>query len=190
MDACGFPRSRATVSARPRSRRRVPVKIVSACLLGIHCNFEGASWRVPAIVEELGGGQLFPVCPEVLGGLPVPRTPAEIRGGSGGDVLDGKARVVTEDGRDVTDAFVEGARRALAIAQAVGATEALLTERSPSCGLRPHIRRDVLLQVHQGRWCHGRPLEASRDRREVCHRGRQTPRASDGVTAGGREGAG
>ena len=110
------------------------MKLVSACLLGVRCNYAGGSWKLPGLVEEFGSGGLFPLCPEVLGGLPVPRTPAEIQGGGGEDVLDGKARVVAEDGSDVTAAFLRGARLALDIASAVGAREAVLTERSPSCG--------------------------------------------------------
>ena len=110
------------------------MKLVSACLLGIKCNFEGNAWAVPELVEEFRKGGLFPVCPEVLGGLPIPRTPAEIQGGEGIDVIDGKARVITEKGADVTAAFLEGARDVLALASTIGAREALLTERSPSCG--------------------------------------------------------
>jgi uncharacterized protein YbbK (DUF523 family) len=110
------------------------MKLVSACLLGISCNFEGASWPHPGLLEEFRKGGLFPVCPEVLGGLPVPRTPAEIQGGTGSDVIEGRAKVVAENGVDVTAAFLSGAQEALKIATAVGAHEALLTERSPSCG--------------------------------------------------------
>lgn len=77
---------------------------------------------------------MFPVCPEVLGGLPVPRTPAEIQNGDGADVLHGKAQVVNKRGVDVTEQFLKGAKETLKIAKAVGATEALLAEKSPSCG--------------------------------------------------------
>jgi uncharacterized protein YbbK (DUF523 family) len=77
---------------------------------------------------------LFPVCPELLGGLSVPRVPAEIVGGDGLDVLEGKAKVLNMDGVDVTAQFVEGAKRTLQIAQAIGAEEALFIEKSPSCG--------------------------------------------------------
>jgi uncharacterized protein YbbK (DUF523 family) len=77
---------------------------------------------------------MFPVCPEVQGGLSVPRVPAEIQGGTGEDVLEGKAKVVNMNGQDVTEQFLKGANQALQIAQSVGAKEALLTERSPSCG--------------------------------------------------------
>jgi uncharacterized protein YbbK (DUF523 family) len=109
--------------------------LVSACLLGVRCRHDGRDRLEATLVEEAGPGAAFvPACPEELGGLGTPRPSAELRGGDGSDVLDGRARVVDVHGRDVTDAFVSGARRALDIARASGATEAWLTERSPSCG--------------------------------------------------------
>lgn len=74
------------------------------------------------------------VCPEEDGGLATPRPAAEIRGGDGSDVLDGRARVVTEGGVDVTEAYLEGARIALERAREAGARTAILKSRSPSCG--------------------------------------------------------
>jgi len=109
-------------------------RIASACLLGIECDWAARSRSSPALVEEFLRGGIFPVCPEVLGGMGAPRAPAEIRGGDGADVLDGKARIVDRDGADVTERFIEGAAATLRIARAVGAEEALLKERSPSCG--------------------------------------------------------
>ncbi len=79
-------------------------------------------------------GKAIPVCPEQLGGLPTPRNPAEIVGGDGDDVLDGKARVIDLEGNDVTRQFLAGAEQALQLAQKVGATVAILKENSPSCG--------------------------------------------------------
>lgn len=76
----------------------------------------------------------MPICPEVAGGLPVPRLPAEIVGGDGADVLDGQARVVTAAGEDVTAAYVRGAERALATTKQHGIMAAILKQRSPSCG--------------------------------------------------------
>lgn len=110
------------------------MKLVSACLLGVNCNFEAKNWLYPQLREEFLRGELFPVCPEVLGGLPVPRVPAEIVGGDGSDVLEGKAKVMNMEGADVTAQFVAGAKLTLRIAQSVGAKEALLIEKSPSCG--------------------------------------------------------
>ncbi len=79
-------------------------------------------------------GKAVLVCPEQLGGLPTPRPPAEIVGGNGADVLDGKAKVMTNDHTDVTAEFVRGAEQTLKIAQSVSAKYAVLKESSPSCG--------------------------------------------------------
>jgi uncharacterized protein YbbK (DUF523 family) len=103
------------------------MKLVSACLLGINCNFEGKNWKQDTLLEEFKKGNLFPICPEVIGGLPIPRVPAEIVGGTGADVLDGKAKVVNMDGVDVTEQFLRGANEALRLAKIVGASEVLLT---------------------------------------------------------------
>jgi uncharacterized protein YbbK (DUF523 family) len=110
------------------------MKLVSACLVGINCNFEGKNCPNPKLIEEFKKGELFPICPEVLGGLSVPRVPSEIQNGDGLAVLEGKASVVNLQGIDVTDEFMVGAYDALKIAEAVGAKEALLIEKSPSCG--------------------------------------------------------
>lgn len=108
--------------------------LVSACLRGVPCRFDGRGRASAEMTAAHGGRVPVAFCPEVAGGLPTPRRPAEIVGGDGHDVLDGRARVVDDTGRDVTDAFVEGARRALEAARAAGCTEALLMARSPSCG--------------------------------------------------------
>ena len=100
--------------------------LVSHCFLGEPCRYDGASRLDRQIIElHRVGHNLIPVCPEVLGGLSVPRTPAEIQ-------PDG--RVLTEDGVDVTAAYQAGAERALAIARENGCTVAILKSRSPSCG--------------------------------------------------------
>ena len=106
---------------------RRPAIVVSACLLGVRCNHMGGSNRSPAVVEMGATHWLVPVCPEVAGGLPTPRPAAELQ-------PDG--RVVTADGRDVTDAYRRGAEATVALAAAAGATEAVLKARSPSCGCR------------------------------------------------------
>lgn len=110
------------------------MKVVSACLMGCMCRYDKKSNLVPEVEQLVKDGQAIPVCPEQLGGLPTPRTPAEIVGGDGFDVLDGKARVMDRQGKDVTVEFIDGAYQALRMAQVVGATEAILKERSPSCG--------------------------------------------------------
>ena len=98
--------------------------IVSACLAGFPCRYDGKARPCEQVVELVRAGKAIPVCPEQLGGLPTPRTSCEIRDG----------RVVDADGRDRTEAFRRGARAVLQIAQTYGATEALLQSRSPSCG--------------------------------------------------------
>ena len=101
-----------------------PRLLVSACLLGVNCRYDGGGKAIPALEALMELAELIPVCPEILGGLPTPRTPSERRDG----------RVVAKDGRDVTDAFQRGAGEALKLAELFGAKLALLKERSPSCG--------------------------------------------------------
>lgn len=99
--------------------------LVSACLMGFRCRYDGGAQRLDCLDALRERHVLVPVCPEVMGGLPTPREPSEIRSG----------RVVTRDGRDMTEAFARGAREAEKIALACGCQCALLKERSPSCGL-------------------------------------------------------
>lgn len=98
--------------------------LVSACLLGENCKYSGGNNYSPAAAALGERYELIPVCPEVLGGLPTPRPPAERTG----------ERVTARDGTDVTAAFRLGAERALETALAQGITRAVLKERSPSCG--------------------------------------------------------
>lgn len=100
--------------------------IVSACLAGYRCRYDGERKPDPEIVERIKNGQAVPVCPEMLGGLPCPRVPAE-------RTADGM-RVVTKDGRDVTDAFLLGAQETLRMAELFGCDRAILKAHSPSCG--------------------------------------------------------
>lgn len=108
--------------------------LVSACLAGRACRFDASAGYDDDVARLVAEGRAVLVCPEVDGGLGTPRPPAEIRGGDGHDVLDGRARVVTEQGEDVTEQYLEGARRALLRARQMGATRAILKARSPSCG--------------------------------------------------------
>lgn len=109
--------------------------LVSACLLGFCTAHDGDSRPHPALQALAARGRVAPICPEVAGGLPVPRRPAEIRGGDGADVLDGRARVVTVEGRDVTAQYLAGAQAALKVARRFGLDRAVLKARSPSCGV-------------------------------------------------------
>jgi uncharacterized protein YbbK (DUF523 family) len=111
------------------------IYLVSACLLGITTTYDGRSHPQGELIALAAQGRVAPVCPEVAGGLQVPRPPAEIVDGDGDDVLDGRARVVTVEGEDVTGAYLRGAERALAAARRYGITTAILKQRSPSCGV-------------------------------------------------------
>ena len=98
--------------------------LVSACLLGARCRYDGACKPLPGLERLLDAADPVPVCPEQLGGLPTPRTPAERCG----------RFVVARDGTDVTAQYERGAQEALRLAQLTGCTLALLKEKSPSCG--------------------------------------------------------
>jgi uncharacterized protein YbbK (DUF523 family) len=108
--------------------------LVSACLCGTNCKYSGGNNLNSEVLQLLAEGKAIPVCPEQLGGLTTPRPTAEISGGTGADVLEGRAEVLTSSGADVTDNFTRGAREALSIAKAAGAREAILKAKSPSCG--------------------------------------------------------
>ncbi|RNB52876.1 DUF523 domain-containing protein [Brevibacillus gelatini] len=110
------------------------MKVISACLIGCECRYDQKSCLDEGLEQLLRDGKVIPVCPEQLGGLPTPRPPAEIVGGDGNDVLDGRAKVIDRTGRDVTAEFLAGAYQALRLAKTVGATSAILKENSPSCG--------------------------------------------------------
>lgn len=115
--------------------RPIERALVSACLLGKLCTYRGDSNRDDVLRRDLeaAGVEVVPFCPEEAGGLPTPRPPADLTG-TADEVLDGRALVVTDEGRDVTEAFVRGAHAALEHCQSAGATRAFLKERSPSCG--------------------------------------------------------
>lgn len=108
--------------------------LVSKCLTGCPCRYDGQSKPDPEIAFLAERGEAVAVCPEQLGGLPTPRVPAELTG-TGEDVLDGKAQAKTRDGRDVTREFICGAFKTLAIAQKNGIKHAILKGKSPSCGM-------------------------------------------------------
>lgn len=108
--------------------------LVSACLLGERCRYNGKGYDLPRFVASLRDYRVIPVCPEILGGLPVPRRPCELKGGDGNLVWQGQAGVFSEDGRDFTEAFRAGARQTLAVAGKNGVKIAVLKDHSPSCG--------------------------------------------------------
>ncbi|MGZ3770650.1 MAG: DUF523 domain-containing protein [Bdellovibrio sp.] len=100
------------------------MKIVSACLAGVHCRYDCKAQPRKEIEKLVHNGEAIPVCPEQLGGLSTPRPPAEKIGD----------KVLTNNGQDVTTQYTTGAQEALKIAQLCGAKEALLKSKSPMCG--------------------------------------------------------
>jgi len=108
--------------------------LVSACLLGEKCRYDGKGYLLPSLVTSLQGYKVLPICPEVMGGLSVPRPPCEIKGGDGMKVWQGTAGVFTEQGQDLTEVFQKGAYKTLKLAVTTGAQTAILKEKSPSCG--------------------------------------------------------
>jgi len=134
--------AKAEAAARKIGGAGRPVMVVSACLVGVRCRYDGGDQLLPSL-DALADHALLPLCPEVLGGLGVPRPAASFEGaGAGAAALAGTARLRAVDGRDVTAAFLRGARRADELARLAGADAACLKERSPSCGTR---------LVHEGR---------------------------------------
>ena len=125
----------------PGDLRPGEVVLVSACVLGEAVRYNGTANSDQALLAGLrkAGAVIVPVCPEVLGGLGVPRPPAEPPEGDGAAVWAGRARVVTvggeSPGEDVTAGFLSGARQAQDLAKRTGARYAFLKERSPSCGV-------------------------------------------------------
>jgi len=101
------------------------MKIVSACLAGINCRWDGKSSPNDLVIKLVKNGNAIPVCPEQLGGLPTPRSPAEQKG----------EKVFTKEGREVTQEFYGGAEEGLRLAQMYGCNNAILKSKSPSCGI-------------------------------------------------------
>ena len=94
------------------------MKLISACLLGIKCAWDGKdNYKSDKAIELLNSETLIPVCPEQLGGLRTRRIAQEIQGGTGEDVLDKKCRVLNRNGEDVTREFITGAEEALKLAR-------------------------------------------------------------------------
>ncbi len=108
--------------------------IISACLVGENCKYNGGNNSHPKVKEIFEKGHSIALCPEVLGGFGVPREKTEIQDGGGANVLCGKSVVESETGKDVTLGFIRGAQKAYACADEKGITSAILKARSPSCG--------------------------------------------------------
>ena len=98
--------------------------LVSACLLGIGCRYDGKHRANPDVLALRERYNLIPVCPEIYGGLSTPRIPSERVGD----------KVMMKDGRDVTENYQRGAHEAIELCRIYGIRTAILKERSPSCG--------------------------------------------------------
>jgi len=103
--------------------------IVSACLLGVNCRYDGQNNYNEKIYKLFKKYKLFPVCPEVLGGMEIPRNPCEIK------IIDNKEKVFDINGNERTNEFQIGARKVLDIAKLINIDGAILMDRSPSCGV-------------------------------------------------------
>ena len=97
---------------------------VSACLVGHHCKYSGGNNRSQKVLDYIEGHEIIPVCPEVTGGLPVPRVPVELKNG----------RAINRNGEDVTDFFLKGVEKEMVKMQDIDL--AILQSRSPSCGCK------------------------------------------------------
>ncbi|OBR94515.1 MULTISPECIES: DUF523 domain-containing protein [Clostridium] len=108
--------------------------LVSACLCGINTKYNGQNNLCEKVLSLVKEGKALPLCPEQLGGLKTPRNPCEICGGTGKDVIDGKAAVISSNGENFTSEFLKGAYETLKVAKACNIKEAILKSKSPSCG--------------------------------------------------------
>lgn len=98
--------------------------LVSACLLGLNCKYDGGNNHSDEIDNFLKNYDVIPICPEIMGGLPTPRVASERLGN----------KVISKDGRDVTKEFIKGAEECLFLAKKYNIKKALLKLKSPSCG--------------------------------------------------------
>jgi uncharacterized protein YbbK (DUF523 family) len=117
--------------------------LISSCLLGLSTRYDGASKRNQAVLDWLAstGAVPVPVCPEQLGGLATPREQTRFQCGDGDAILAGSGRIISLSGIDMNRSFLHGAREVACIARMTGCRQAILKERSPSCGVR---------QIHRG----------------------------------------
>ncbi len=109
--------------------------LVSACLAGENCSWDGKSRLAQDIKDMVDKKLAIAICPEVLGGRTIPRKKTEIKGGSGRNVLDDRTKVFDEDGKDVTREFLKGVHKAGDIIKKYNIKEAILKSKSPSCGV-------------------------------------------------------
>ncbi len=112
-----------------------PRVMVSACLMGWPCRYDGQAKADPELLKSFGPNEIMPICPELQGGLPVPRVPAGLSGGAEDGFISGyRALVSNRSGQDVTAQFRAGAEAVLALAERLQPELIILKQHSPSCG--------------------------------------------------------
>ena len=108
--------------------------LISACLCGVNCKYNGANNYNEKCNELFISGKAVLICPEQLGGLTTPRVPSELQANAK-DVMEGNGKVITKEGLDVTMEFIKGAKEVVKIAKKIPVSAAILKEGSPSCGV-------------------------------------------------------
>ena len=124
--------------------------LISACLAGLCTRYDGMSKLSTPCMEHVKTMFWIPVCPEQLGGLPTPRPAATLSGGSGFDVLAGRAKVIDNLGQDVTTNFIRGAEMVVTIARQHNVQTCFLKARSPSCGVTGPVGVTAALLKNHG----------------------------------------
>lgn len=119
--------------------------LVSACLFGLNCRFDGQSKINSSLLSSLRDSHFLPFCPEQIGGLPTPRNRAWIIHGDGRDVLAGRSKVIDEAGNDVTTHFIKGAIETEKLITFFHVKKAYLKSKSPSCGIGKIYRNEDLV---------------------------------------------
>ncbi len=119
---------------KTRSRSCKYKYLISACLAGADCTYNGNNKLRTQLLDMVRDGSALAVCPEVMGGSSIPREQCEILSGEGKDVLLGKSFVKTISGKDVTGNMISGAKKTLKLARTFGIKRAILKSKSPSCG--------------------------------------------------------
>jgi uncharacterized protein YbbK (DUF523 family) len=133
---------------------KLPKYIVSACLIGKRCRYDGRHKAHPGVIRFLRGKKYAALCPEMLAGWGSPRPPVEFHSGGAAEVLQGRASVKDNRKRDRTRSLLRGITKALKQADSSGAKKAILKEKSPSCGVH-QVYRDGKLTRGQGLFTYG-----------------------------------
>ena len=130
-----FRRNNVVKGSKPHLKKPAYKFLVSACLVGNKCTFRGGDNFDKKTAGLFYSGLALAACPEVVGGLGVPRKRSEILSGGGAQVLNGKSRVINTAGDDLTRRYVDGSLKLLALAKKFGIKRAILKSDSPACGI-------------------------------------------------------